>query len=133
MGIAAVIASVRSTFQPWYLLEVLLFVAFLGIRFYTVIPIGIISFFAMLTYVPFFYTGNWDKPIPQLLSAMYMLSYAGAVAAVILYAAIYKRTAFIFVKNSRIFITSVFTRQRFGVSPLKNITYLRFNRRRKGV
>ena len=75
--IGGVIAqSMRSNFQPWYLIDVLAFAALISHRYYIVIPSIIISFFALLNYVPFLYVGNWDKPIPQALSDMNFLSYS---------------------------------------------------------
>lgn len=74
MIVAVVIASVRTTFQPWYLVLVLAFAAFLSYRYYIIIPSFIISFGALLTYVPYLYVGNWDPPIPAGLTVMYLIS-----------------------------------------------------------
>src|SRR6185369_885671 len=68
-------ATIRTTFQPWYLIAPLTFAALYGYRYFIFIPSFIISFFAMLTYVPYLYTGNWDWPIPQNLFIMYTTSY----------------------------------------------------------
>ncbi len=73
-GVVAV--SLRTNFQPWYLVSVLTFAVFLTHRYYVLIPSLIISFFALLNYAPFLYVGNWDKPIPQILSDMNFFSYS---------------------------------------------------------
>lgn len=67
MIFALIAAIIRSTFQPWYLLFVLPIVSLLPQRFFIVIPTFILSLVALLNYVPFLYTGNWDPPIPRLL------------------------------------------------------------------
>jgi hypothetical protein len=75
MAISVVFASLRTNFQPWYLLAPLLLTPFVGQRYFIFIPSFIISFFALLTYVPYLFTGNWDPPIPQMLQNMYVMSY----------------------------------------------------------
>lgn len=81
LAVSVVIASLRTNFQPWYLLAPLVFAAFIGFRYFIFIPSFIISFFAMLTYVPFLFTGNWDPPIPQDLANLYWFSYLFAAFA----------------------------------------------------
>ena len=86
-----VAASIRSNFQPWYLIAPLAFTTFLSYRFFVFIPSLIISFAALLTYVPFLFTGNWDPPIPQDLNVMYFVSYGMAILAVFVYAILRKK------------------------------------------
>jgi|GEM_PF-276962 len=78
--LTVVVASVRTTFQAWYWLLPLSFAAFLSERYFIVFPSFIITLFAMFTYIPFLYTGNWNPPIPLILSWIYIISYilAGA-------------------------------------------------------
>ncbi|MBI3888164.1 hypothetical protein HY310_03815 [Candidatus Microgenomates bacterium] len=73
---ATLAASLRSNFQPWYLLEPIIFATFLSWRYFIFIPSIVLTFCALLTYVPYLYVGNWDKPIPQNLTIMYFVSYA---------------------------------------------------------
>jgi hypothetical protein len=69
--IGAVIAvSLRTNFQPWYLLYVLPFAAVLSDKKYILIPTVFISLSALLNYLPFLFTGNWDPPIPLLLNVI---------------------------------------------------------------
>lgn len=66
MSISIVSASIRTEFQPWYLLWVLPFVSFLTSRKWIVIPSIVLSLGLLLHYVPFLYTGNWNPPIPTI-------------------------------------------------------------------
>jgi hypothetical protein len=66
--ISVIAASQQSgNFQPWYLLTLLPFAAIISNSLYVILPVGIISFAALLTYLPFLYTGNWNNPIPLIL------------------------------------------------------------------
>ncbi len=67
MIIPVILASFRTNFQPWYLLSILPFASFISKRYYILIPTLIVSFFSLLQYIPFLYTGNWDSPIPVIL------------------------------------------------------------------
>lgn len=81
-----VIASQQSgNFQSWYLLVPLSFAVFLSHRYYIMIPAVIISVFALFRYVPFLYLGNWDAPVPHILSAIMLTSYGIAFVATIGY------------------------------------------------
>lgn len=81
--IPVVIESLRTNFQPWYLIVPLSLATFLCDQYYVLIPSLIISFFALFTYIPFLFTGNWDAPIPQYLFLNYLLSYGVSAAAVV--------------------------------------------------
>lgn len=76
MVIGVIVESKLSNFQPWYLLAVFPFAVFLAHRYFVYIPTVIISFIALLNYAPYLYIGNWDKPIPQILSDMNFFSYS---------------------------------------------------------
>ncbi|MFH1832955.1 MAG: hypothetical protein ABH816_02200 [Candidatus Levyibacteriota bacterium] len=67
MIIPVFIASLRTNFQPWYLLYVLPFASLLSKKYFILIPSIIISFFSLLMYVPFLYSGNWNPPVPTIL------------------------------------------------------------------
>ncbi len=85
MVITVVVATYRTNFQPWYLVAPLVFATFLSWRYYIFIPSIIISFFAMFTYVPYLYLGNWNPPVPQVLSSLYIGSYILSFIIVIVY------------------------------------------------
>lgn len=67
MIVAVVLASLRTNFQPWYLLYVLPFAALVAWKPYILVPSITISIGALLQYIPFLYSGNWDAPIPTIL------------------------------------------------------------------
>ncbi len=69
--IPIVLATLRTNFQPWYFLYILPFAALT--KKYVAIPFSIFSFFALLQYVPFLYTGNWNPPIPMLLNQLSLI------------------------------------------------------------
>lgn len=67
MLLAVIAASIRTNFQPWYLLYLLPFAAFIS-RKTIIVPCIIISLFALLQYVPFLYQGDWNSPVPNIIS-----------------------------------------------------------------
>ncbi|MDP2649850.1 MAG: hypothetical protein Q8P10_03315 [bacterium] len=67
MIIPVILASYRTNFQPWYLLNILPFAALVSRKNYVFIPSVIISFFVTFEYLPFLYLGNWDNPVPSIL------------------------------------------------------------------
>lgn len=67
MIIPVILASYRTNFQPWYLLNILPFAALVSRSYYVFIPGVIVSLFATFQYLPFLYLGNWDKPVPSIL------------------------------------------------------------------
>lgn len=81
MALGVLVASQHSgNFQPWYLLFILPFCAFMVESIYFVTFIIIISFGSALTYVPNLYFGSWDKPVQIMLSYLYTLTLIIAVA-----------------------------------------------------
>lgn len=67
MLVGLFLATFRTTFQPWYLLFVLPFSAFISEKRYVFIPTSIMSLVGLLYYAPFLYLGNWDPPVPEIL------------------------------------------------------------------
>lgn len=84
MTAAVVISSFRTNFQPWYLLYALPYAAFLSKKYYVLIPTVVLSFFSLLIYVPFLYSGNWDPPIPVILNYIVALGILSSLALVII-------------------------------------------------
>ena len=82
LAITVVVASLRTNFQPWYLVVPLTLAVFLAHRYFVFIPTMILSFAALLTYVPYLYLGNWDKPVPQILMNLYISAGILSVVAV---------------------------------------------------
>lgn len=68
--IPVIFASIRTNFQPWYLLFLFPFAALYPKRIALIAGFSIFSFTALFQYIPFLFTGNWDPPIPGILSIM---------------------------------------------------------------
>lgn len=79
-----------GNFQPWYLLAPLSFAVFLSWRYYVLIPSVIISVLSLLIYAPFLYLGNWNPPVPMILSDIIYTSYGLSLLVTIGYL-IYKK------------------------------------------
>ena len=67
MIIPVILASYRTNFQPWYLLNVLPFAALVSRRYYFFIPSVVLSLVSLFQHLPFLYLGNWGKPVPSIL------------------------------------------------------------------
>lgn len=67
MGFAIIAAVLRTTFQPWYVLYLLPFAALLAYRYFIIIPAVFLTFGALINYLPYLFSGNWDPPIPTIL------------------------------------------------------------------
>ena len=91
-----IVESNLSNFQPWYLLAAFPFAVFVAHRYIVLIPSVIISFAALLNYVPYLFVGNWDKPIPQILSDINFFSYCLSFFVIAVYF-VYKQ--FMFAKS----------------------------------
>ena len=74
MLVALLLATWRTTFQPWYLLFVLPFSAFISEKKYILIPTITMSIASIFYYLPFIYIGNWDPPIPTYLNTLMISS-----------------------------------------------------------
>ncbi|HEX7042317.1 MAG TPA: hypothetical protein VF189_03640, partial [Patescibacteria group bacterium] len=65
--IPVILATLRTNFQPWYLLYLFPFAGLVK-KSFVIVPVIIFSLFALLEYIPFLYTGNWNPPIPNILN-----------------------------------------------------------------
>lgn len=78
---AVIAASMRTTFQPWYLLFVIPVASLIAQKYYVIIPTVVLSLVALLNYSPYLYLGNWDKPVPTILNT---LNISGVLLSVVL-------------------------------------------------
>lgn len=85
MFLAVIFASLRTNFQPWYLLYFLAFAPFLARRYYVLIPSVLLSLIGLFNYTPYLYLGHWNEPVPTILFTMNV----GALAASILLLVVY--------------------------------------------
>ena len=85
--LATVFASsvYSGNFQPWYLVLPLAFATFLSNKYYVFIPSVTLSFFALLKYLPYLYLGNWDPPVPAILSNLSLTGIILSVVVIIFY------------------------------------------------
>lgn len=68
--VAVIVASMRTNFQPWYLLYVVPFAVLLIGKRYARYPLYIFSTASVIYYIPFLYSGNWNDPIPMILNTI---------------------------------------------------------------
>lgn len=74
MVLPVLAGTYRTNFQPWYLLYILPFAASVWSTRLVIIPIVVLSFAALLQYVPYLYLGNWDPPVPAILNASMLVA-----------------------------------------------------------
>jgi hypothetical protein len=65
--VSVVIASVRTTFQPWYLLYFLPFAALIAKKNYVFIPTVLLSLLAASIYIPYVLLSDYDKGYPAVV------------------------------------------------------------------
>lgn len=69
MVCALIAVTIRTQFQPWYLLYLIPFLGLFANK--TTIWISIIaSFIALLMYIPYLYIGDWNPPVPAILNSL---------------------------------------------------------------
>jgi hypothetical protein len=90
----SILVSIRTNFQPWYLIPVISIASFLNYKPYISIPIFIVTLAGLFQYVPFLYTGNWDYPIPVILNAIMLVAII-ASSLFLLFYFIYKKYIYI--------------------------------------
>lgn len=73
------LASIRTNFQPWYILYVLPFAALIPKKYFVVVPFIFISLFSLLRYIPFLYRGNWNAPVPFIL---FVITFSSIVVSI---------------------------------------------------
>ncbi|OGH39265.1 MAG: hypothetical protein A3B44_03060 [Candidatus Levybacteria bacterium RIFCSPLOWO2_01_FULL_38_21] len=81
MAIPLILVTIRTNFQPWYLLYIVPFAPFLKDRYYALVVSTVFPFFALLEYAPFLYKGDWNPPIPNTL---FWLTATGVFLSVII-------------------------------------------------
>lgn len=91
LTMTVIASSIYSgNFQPWYLLLPFSFAVFLADKYYIFIPTFILSIFALLTYTPYLYFGNWDKLVPQILFSLNMVGVVLSFITVLIYRIVVK-------------------------------------------
>lgn len=83
MLVGLFLATFRTTFQPWYLLFVLPFTAFISEKRYVFIPTFIMSIVGLTYYAPYIYLGNWDNPVPLILNWLLIVGIVSSIIFVL--------------------------------------------------
>ncbi len=91
MIFAVLFATYRTNFQPWYLLYVIPFAAFLYNKYFIAIPLVILSIAGLSQYLPYLYIGDWNPPVPALLVNI-MIAGIGLSICVVLGRLLIRRT-----------------------------------------
>jgi len=91
MLFAVFAASLRTTFQPWYLIFVIPFASLVPQKNYIMIPVFILSIAALLNYLPYLYLGNWDKPVPMMLQTLNITAVVLAIIVVMVTAIVTRK------------------------------------------
>jgi hypothetical protein len=87
------LATIRSTFQPWYLLLPLSIASFIPRKYYVFSPSAIGTTFAWLTYIPYFYITDYAKEYPMSVASIDIVGLVAVVLFTGLYYLELKRTA----------------------------------------
>lgn len=66
--IAVIIATLRTTFQPWYLLYFLPFTALIAKKLVVFVPVVVATIFALSIYVPYVLITDYDKAYPAVVN-----------------------------------------------------------------
>lgn len=90
-----VASNYSGNFQPWYLILPLAYAVFFLEKDYVLIPGIVLSLFALFDYAPYLYLGNWDPPVPQILSSINTAGVALSFICVLVY------SLFLKTKNSK--------------------------------
>lgn len=81
---AVILATIRTNFQPWYLLYVAPFAVLMINKNYVRLPLFIFSIANIIYYIPYLHEGNWDPPIPALLNNIMIAAIILSVISVVL-------------------------------------------------
>lgn len=71
--LAVIFAALRTNFQPWYFIFSLSLAAFVSNKYYIFIPAIILSFFSVLTYIPYVYLTDYGKGYPELIAQVQLI------------------------------------------------------------
>lgn len=84
--IAVMVATFRTTFQPWYLLYVLPFAALVSKKYYIFIPAITATVFGVIIYIPYVYLTDYDKSYPLIVSKIEIIGLIAVFIFPLIYA-----------------------------------------------
>jgi len=79
------VASARTTFQPWYFLYFLAAAVFLSHKYYVLIPSVVLSSLFLLEYAVFLYTGEFTQQTESIIGTLDITAVALSIALTIFY------------------------------------------------
>ncbi|MDO8269506.1 MAG: hypothetical protein Q7T54_02440 [Candidatus Levybacteria bacterium] len=85
MTIGVILATMRTNFQPWYLLYVFPFAVLMSEKKYIRFPLFIFSIANIIYYIPYLNQGTWDPPIPALLNNIMISAIILSVISVLVF------------------------------------------------
>jgi hypothetical protein len=83
--LTVVLATLRTTFQPWYLVFPLSLAAFIPRKYYIFIPSAIATVFGLLVYAPYVYMTDYAKTYPQIVQTIEIIGLIVIIAFPFLY------------------------------------------------
>jgi len=83
--LVVLIATLRTTFQPWYLLFSISLAAFIPNKFYILIPSLISSFFAAGFYIPYVLLTDYSKTYPEVIFNILLTGISASVFLTFVY------------------------------------------------
>ena len=84
--LTVIFASVYSgNFQPWYLILPFSYALFASHKYYIFIAVISTSIFALSTYMPYLYLGNYDPPVPQVFNIIYWTALIITIITILFY------------------------------------------------
>lgn len=88
---AVIMATIRTNFQPWYLLYVFPFAALMIERKFIRYPFFIFSIANIIYYIPYLHEGTWDPPIPSILNNLMICSIIISVISSLVFLPLWKK------------------------------------------
>jgi hypothetical protein len=79
-----VLATIRTNFQPWYLIFPLSMAAFVVQKKYILIPSLVASIFAISIYVPYVLMTDYAKGYPQIIQSIEIVGVAAVLISLVL-------------------------------------------------
>ena len=83
--LTVILATFRTTFQPWYLVFPLSLAVFIPRKFYIFIPSVIVTLFGLLIYVPYVYMTDYAKEYPAIINNIEVAGVVTILLSIVIY------------------------------------------------
>jgi hypothetical protein len=83
--LTVILATVRTTFQPWYLIFPLSLATFIPRKYYIFIPAIVATIFGLLIYVPYVYMTDYAKQYPLFVNYIEIAGLLAVVLSTVVY------------------------------------------------